>query len=330
MTVAHVHAQPPAGVSTETYATVAATLTGAGGATGTSGGRRRRRRDWAGWWFVGPFMLVFGLVFVAPLLYAMYLSLFRETLIGGNSFVGLENYAKAMVDPKFWEAMLRVSIFLLVQVRIMLRLALFAALALDSARLRWVPFYRLSIFLPYAVPGVVAVMIWGYMYGSQFGLVADINRFFGVDLPSPLAENLILVSIGNIVTWEFVGYNMLIFFSALKAVPQELYEAAEIDGAGTFRTIFSIKLPSIRGAMIIATIFSVIGSFQLFNEPSILQTIAPNSITTYFTPNLYAFNLSFAGSQFNYAAAIAIVSGVITMVVAYLVQLAGEKNEAKA
>jgi multiple sugar transport system permease protein len=79
---------------------------------------------------------------------------------------------------------------------------------------------------------------------------------------------------------------------------------------------------------VLCLIFSVIGSFQLFNEPSILQTIAPNSITTYFTPNLYAFNLSFAGSQFNYAAAIAIVSGVITMVVAYLVQLAGEKNEA--
>nr|WP_242616487.1 sugar ABC transporter permease [Microterricola gilva] len=293
-------------------------------------GRTRRKLNWSGWWFVGPFMLLFAVVFLAPLVYAIYLSLFRETLVGGNSFVGFENYAKAMVDPKFWDAMLRVTIFLLVQVPIMLGLALFAALALDSARLRWVPFYRLSIFLPYAVPGVVAVMIWGYMYGSQFGLVADINRFFGVDLPSPLAENLIMASIGNIVTWEFVGYNMLIFFSALKAVPQELYEAAEIDGAGAFRTIFSIKLPSIRGAMIIATIFSVIGSFQLFNEPSILQTIAPNSITSYFTPNLYAFNLSFAGSQFNYAAAIAIVSGIITMVVAYLVQLGGEKKEAKA
>ncbi|MGH3704185.1 MAG: carbohydrate ABC transporter permease [Agromyces sp.] len=325
MTVAHVQPQQPAGVSTETYATVAAT-----GAASNGGRRRRVRRNWSGWWFVGPFMLVFALVFIAPLVYAIYLSLFRETLIGGNSFVGLENYANALVDQKFWEAMGRVSIFLLVQVPIMLGLAMFAALALDSARLRWVPFYRLSIFLPYAVPGVVAVMIWGYMYGSQFGLVADINRFFGADLPSPLAENFILLSIGNIVTWEFVGYNMLIFFSALKAVPHELYEAAEIDGAGTFRTIFSIKLPSIRGAIIIATIFSVIGSFQLFNEPSILQTIAPNSITTYFTPNLYAFNLSFAGSQFNYAAAIAIISGVITMVVAYIVQLAGEKKEAKA
>ncbi|QDW61333.1 carbohydrate ABC transporter permease [Oerskovia sp. KBS0722] len=321
--VEHGPVEPSAGRATATPARVPATRSAAPP-------RRRIRRDWAGWWFVGPFMLVFALVFLAPLFYAIYLSLFRETLMGGNSFVGVANYAQALADPKFWGAMARVAAFLLVQVPIMLLLALFAALALDSARLRWVPFYRLSIFLPYAVPGVVAVMIWGYMYGSQFGLVADLNHFFGVELPSPLASNLILVSIGNIVTWEFVGYNMLIFFSALKSVPQELYEAAEIDGAGTFRTIFSIKLPSIRGALVIATVFSVIGSFQLFNEPSILQTLAPNSIPSYYTPNLYAFNLSFAGSQFNYAAAIAIISGVITMVVAYLVQLGGEKKGAGA
>lgn len=294
--------------------------------TGPEPTYRKNKRNWSGWWFVGPFMLVFALVFIAPLVYAIYLSLFRESLIGGNTFVGFNNYVLAIQDPKFWDATLRVSLFLVIQVPIMLFLAMFAALALDSARLRWVPFYRLSIFLPYAVPGVVAVMIWGYMYGSQFGMVADLNNFLGIQLPSPLASNLIMVSIGNIVTWEFVGYNMLIFFSALKAVPQELYEAAEIDGAGAFRTIWSIKLPNIRGAILIATLFSIIGSFQLFNEPTIMQAIAPNSITSYFTPNMYAFNLSFSGAQFNYAAAIAIISGLITMVVAYAAQLAGNKK----
>ncbi|UXW86263.1 sugar ABC transporter permease [Microbacterium azadirachtae] len=288
---------------------------------------RRSRPSWAGWWFVGPFMLVFALVLIAPLLYAIYLSLFRDSLIGGTHFVGLENYATAIVDPKFWDATGRVVLFLVVQVPIMLALALVAALALDSARLRFVPFYRLSIFLPYAVPGVVAVMIWGYMYGDQFGLVADLNRWLGDIVPSPLSSTWILPAIGNIVTWEFVGYNMLIFFSALQAVPQELYEAAEIDGAGALRTVFSIKLPAIRGAIVVATIFSIIGSFQLFNEPAVLQKIAPNSISSYFTPNMYAFNLSFAGSQFNYAAAIAIISGVITMIIAFFAQSLGSKEQ---
>ena len=189
------------------------------------------------------------------------------------------------------------------------------------------PLYRLSIFLPYAVPGVVAVMIWGYMYGDQFGLVADLNRWLGDIVPSPLSESFILPAIGNIVTWEFVGYNMLIFFSALQAVPQEQYEAAEIDGAGALRTVFSIKLPAIRGAIVVATIFSIIGSFQLFNEPAVLQKIAPNAISSYFTPNMYAFNLSFAGSQFNYAAAIAIISGVITMIIAFFAQSMGSKEQ---
>jgi len=290
-------------------------------------GLRRSRRSWAGWWFVGPFMLVFTLVLIAPLLYAIYLSLFRDSLIGGTHFVGFENYALAIVDPKFWDATGRVVLFLVVQVPIMLILALVAALALDSARLRFVPFYRLSIFLPYAVPGVVAVMIWGYMYGDQFGLVADLNRWLGDVVPSPLSATFILPAIGNIVTWEFVGYNMLIFFSALQAVPQEQYEAAEIDGAGALRTVFSIKLPAIRGAIVVATIFSIIGSFQLFNEPAVLQKIAPNSISSYFTPNMYAFNLSFAGSQFNYAAAIAIISGVITMIIAFVAQSMGSKEQ---
>ena len=136
-----------------------------------------------------------------------------------------------------------------------------------------------------------------------------------------------LASIGNIVTWEFVGYNMLIFYSALRVVPASLYEAAEIDGAGQIRIIRAIKLPAIRGALVIATIFSVIGSFQLFNEPAILQDLAPNAITTYFTPNLYAYSLSFSGQQYNYSAAVAIVMAVITMVIAYVVQLRGMRRE---
>ncbi len=125
-----------------------------------------------------------------------------------------------IVDPKFWDAFGRVALFLVVQVPIMLALAMVAALALDSARLRWAPLYRLAIFLPYAVPAVVASLIWGFMYGAQFGLVGNINSFFGIHLPDPFSSNLILASIGNIVTWEFVGYNMLIFYSALRVIPR--------------------------------------------------------------------------------------------------------------
>ncbi|MGN7860855.1 carbohydrate ABC transporter permease [Microbacterium sp. 22303] len=287
---------------------------------------RVKKRDWRGWQFTGPFAVVFALVFIAPLAYALYLSLFQNRLIGGDTFVGLDNYVAVLSDPKFWDGFTRVLLFLLIQVPIMLLLALIAALAIDSARLYARGLFRMVVFLPYAVPAVVAVLIWGFMYGNNFGLTANINDFLGADILRPFAPEWVLASIGNIVTWQFIGYNMLIFYSALKTIPSDLYEAAEIDGARGWQVIKAIKLPAARGAIVIATIFSIIGSFQLFNEPNILRPLANNVITTYFTPNMYAFNLSFAGQQYNYAATVAIVMGVITATIAYVVQLRGTRR----
>ncbi|MDF6022784.1 sugar ABC transporter permease [Streptomyces sp. JH34] len=291
-------------------------------------GGSRSRRGRMGWVFVGPFMAVFALVFLAPIAYSLYLSFFRDQLVGGTSFVGLDNFQRAFEDEQFWAAVGRVLLFLVVQVPVMLGLALLIALALDSGRLYGKSFFRIAVFLPYAVPAVVATLMWGFIYGTRFGLVGNINDALGVSLPDPLSPSLVLASIGNIVTWEFIGYNMLIFYSALRVVPKSLYEAAEIDGAGEWRVITAVKIPAIRGALVIATIFSVIGSFQLFNEPSILQSLAPNAITTYFTPNLYTFTLSFSGRQQNYAATVSLVMGVVTMIIAYAVQLRGMRKEA--
>lgn len=282
----------------------------------------------AGWGFVTPFLLVFAFALVAPIVYAIYLSLFRQQLIGGNAFVGFANYTSALTDSKFWDSVQRVALFLIVQVPIMLVLALFAALALDSARLRWASLYRLSLFLPYAVPAVVAALMWGFMYGNQFGLVARLSSTLHVGLPNPLSGPWVLTAIGNIVTWEFTGYNMLIFFAALRTVPNDLYEAAEIDGAGAIRTVTGIKLPALRPAFVVATVFSVIGSLQLFNEPNILQQLSPDTISTNFTPNMYAYNLSFAGQQYNYSAAIAIVMGILTVIAAGAVQVIGRRRAA--
>ena len=287
---------------------------------------RPRRRSFAGLWFVTPFLVVFAFVLITPVAYSIYLSVFRDKLVGGRSFVGLDNYAQLFADPKFWEGLGRVALFLAVQVPIMLALALVAALAIDSGRLRGSSFFRIAVFLPYAVPGVVAVLMWGFMYGDQFGLAANLNELIGSDVVQPLTPQWILIAVGNIVTWEFVGYNMLIFYSALRAIPVELYEAAAIDGAGAWRVVTSIKLPALRQAIVIATIFSIIGSFQLFNEPNILRTLIPSVISTYFTPNMYAYNLSFAGQQYAYAATLAIVMGVVTAVIAYVVQLRGSRE----
>ena len=149
---------------------------------------QKPKRDWTGWKFIGPFMIVFALVLIAPVLYSIYLSFFKDQLVGGNSFEGFENYGQALTDPKFWESMGRVTLFFVVQVPIMLGIALFAALAIDSARLHLSSFFRIAIFLPYAVPAVVATLMWGFMYGTKFGLVGNLNEFFNISIPNPLSS----------------------------------------------------------------------------------------------------------------------------------------------
>ena len=286
----------------------------------------KRKQYLAAYLFLLPFFVVFITMLVIPLVYAGYLSLFESKLIGGEVFAGLDNYARALTDPQFLGSLGRVGLFFIVQVPIMLGLALFFALALDTMRARGSKGIRLLIFMPYAVPAVVATLMWGYLYGPDFGPIAQIARAVGLGTPDFLSPGNILFSMMNIVTWEFIGYNMIIMYAALRAIPGELYEAAEIDGAGQFRLAWSIKIPAIRPAIMLTVIFSIIGSFQLFAEPSLLNTIAPTAITNSFTPNYYAYNLAFINQELNYAAAVAFLLGLVIAVISYFVQLGSERS----
>ena len=287
----------------------------------------KRKQYLAAYLFLLPFFVVFITMLVIPLVYAGYLSLFESKLIGGEVFAGLANYARALTDPQFLGSLGRVALFFVIQVPIMLGLSLFFALALDSARARGSKAIRLLIFMPYAVPAVVATLMWGYLYGADFGPIAQIARSVGLGTPDFLSPENILYSMMNIVTWEFIGYNMIIMYAALRSIPSELYEAAEIDGAGQFRLAWSVKIPSIRPAIMLTIIFSVIGTFQLFAEPSLLDFIAPTAITNSFTPNFYAYNLAFVNQELNYAAAIAFLLGLVIAVISYIVQLGSERSE---
>jgi multiple sugar transport system permease protein len=296
------------------------------GATRHPAPTRKRRRSRIGLAFIAPFAVLFALVFIVPILYAAYLSLFRQKLIGGDTFVGLANYGKLFQDPQFWDGVGRVVRFTVVQVPIMLILAMALALALDSMRLHGTKFMRVTIFLPYAVPAIVSTLMWGFLLGVKYGLFGSLNDALGTDF-NPFAPGTTLISIGVMVTWAFTGFNMLIFYAVLKAVPRELYEAAALDGANEFQVVRAIKLPALRRSLVVAIIFSIIGTFQMFNEPQILPSmVAGSGVTTYYTPNLYAYNLAFTGSQQGYAAALALVMAAITIAVAYAVQIRGLRN----
>ncbi|MEU9307632.1 sugar ABC transporter permease [Streptomyces sp. NPDC048256] len=271
-------------------------------------------------------MALFLLLFLAPLGYAAYLSLFQERLVGGTAFVGLDNYVRALEDPQLIHGVGRVASFFVIQVPVMLALALAFALALDSGLLRLSRVIRLGIFVPYAVPSVVAALMWGYLYGPDFGPFAQLSRELGLPAPDFLSDGWMLGSLANIVTWEFVGYNMIILYAALRTIPAELYEAAAVDGAGAWRIARSIKLPALRSALMLTLLFSVIGSFQLFNEPNLLMKVAPDVISSSYTANLYAYTLAFTGQQVNYAATVSFLLGVVIVIVSYAVLLTANRR----
>ena len=296
----------------------------------TASGRASRRRGPnhanSGYLFVLPFLVVFLTMLVLPLLYAAYLSLFREQLIGGSVFAGLDNYTRALGDDRLIGGVLRVARFFAFQVPIMLGLSLLAALAIDSGLLRFAKLFRVGIFVPYAVPAVVATLMWGYLYGPDFGPFAQLADKLGAAAPQFLSADNMLGSMANIVTWQFVGYNMIILYAALRAIPHDLYEAAAVDGAGAWRIAWSIKLPALRPALLLCLIFSVIGSFQLFAEPNLLQRLAPSVIDSGYTPNLYAYTLAFTGQEVNYAAAVSFLLGLVIVIASYTVLLATNRR----
>ena len=290
----------------------------------------RRRQIGAAYALILPFMILFLTMIVIPLVYAGYLSFFKTKLIGGVSFVGGENYVRALTDPSFLTGVGRMGLFLLVQVPLMLVLSLFSALALDSGMMRLARFVRLGIFVPYAVPSVIATLMWGYIYGPDFGPIAQIGEAVGLGAPPFFTNTGIFFSIINIVNWEFVGYNMIIMYAALRSIPSELYEAARVDGASEVRIATAIKIPSIRPAILLTVIFSVIGTFQLFNEPNLMRTLAPTVIGSDWTPNLYAYNIAFVNQDANYAAALAFVLGIAIMIISYVVQLSTQRRERRS
>ncbi|HET7660400.1 MAG TPA: sugar ABC transporter permease [Oryzihumus sp.] len=280
--------------------------------------RRRHRRTWVA--FVLPFTVPFTLFYVVPIVYAIWQSLFKTQRTGGifgesrQVFAGLEQYANVLGDDTFRQGVLRVLVFGVAQVPVMLLLALLIALVLDSAVARLRRFFRIAFFVPYGIPGVIAALMWAFLYSPQLSPIVDLLNTVGT-APDFLGPNLILWSIANVVTWTYTGYNMLIIFSALQALPQEVYEAARVDGAGALRTAWSIKIPLVRPALVLTAVFSIIGTLQLFTEPVVFQAISTN-VTSGYTPNMQAYAVA-AANNYPFSAAMSVMLALATFVLSF-------------
>jgi multiple sugar transport system permease protein len=298
--------------------------------TGAKASRNRLREAAVPYVFLAPFLILFVLFLILPLAYALVISVFADKLVGGTVFVGFENYAQALGDPAFWGGVRRMIYFGIFQIPIMLGLALVFALLLDSGAAWFTSVFRLGFFLPYAVPAVVATLIWGYLYGPTFGPFSQIADYLGLPAPVFLSDAWMLPSIANIVTWEFTGYNMIIMYAALQAVPTEVRDAGAVDGARPWQIALYIRIPLIFPAILLTGVFSIIGTFQLFNEPRVLQANAPGVITSGYTPNLYAYSLAFVNQEYNYSAAVSFALGAVVVVFSYVFMLVTSRREARS
>ena len=282
-----------------------------------------KRLSIAPWLLLAPFLLAFLLTFILPILMAVgqsFTTIDREGLFGeegiSTSFAWFENYRVALSDSGFVASIGRMLLFGVVQVSIMIALATVLALLLESASARWPGLFRAAYFLPYGVPGVLATILWSFLYVPGLSPIVDLaDSLLGVDVDF-LGSGTVLWSIANIVTWSYTGYNMLIIIAQLKSIPPELYEAARMDGAGPIRLAWTIQLPLIRPALMLTTVFSIIGTLQLFAEPQLLQQVSP-AVDSQYTPNLSAYTTAFAYNDYSVAAAQAVLIALVAFVLSF-------------
>jgi len=261
---------------------------------------------------MAPFLLLFLFTMVLPIVIAIgqsFMTVERRGLLGEEGvtsrFAGLENYVSALTNENFLSAIARMLLFGVVQVTVMIVAATVLALLLESASAKWPGFFRAAYFMPYGIPGVIATILWSFLYVPGLSPLVDVLGWFGVTVDF-LGPNMVLWSIANIVTWTYTGYNMLIIIAQLKAIPGDVYEAAKIDGASAMRIVTSIQIPLIRPALLLTIIFSIIGTLQLFAEPQVLSSMS-SGINSEYTPNLSAYAYAFQYNDIGMASAEAVI-----------------------
>ncbi|WP_033216190.1 carbohydrate ABC transporter permease [Kitasatospora phosalacinea] len=283
-------------------------------------GRRFEGRRWTPLGFLLPFGLLFAVTYLAPICYAVYESLFKLQRSGlglappTETFTGLSNYTAALADHAFTSSIVRVVLIGVVQVPIMLGLALVLALLLDARRTPAKRLFRLGFFLPYAIPGVIGGLMWSFLYEPSISPLTQALAHVGlhVDFTS---DGMLPWSVGNMLTWGWTGYNMIVIHSALKAVPGEFAEAAELDGCTGWRLAWHIKIPMVRPALVMTTVFSIIGMAQLYNEPVLMRAVAPN-LSSDWTPIMAAQN-EVAANNYHAAATRSVLLALVIFILSF-------------
>ena len=285
--------------------------------------------------YISPFFILFAITGLFPLLYTGYVSLHEWSLIGGEGdFVGFDNFAFVLGQEKFWVSLRNTfSIFLFSSIP-QVFIALVIAAVLDT-KIKGATFWRMGVLLPYIVTPVAIAIIFSVMFADKFGVVNTFLTSIAIDpigwhsevIPSHIA-------IATMVNFRWTGYQALIFLAAMQAIPRDYYEAAMIDGAGTFRRFFSITIPQLRPTIIFVVVTSTIGGLQIFDEPRLYDQFGQGgSDGQWRTLTMYIYNLGWIESNFGRASAVAwllfiiiIIFGVINLTISRTISSGGSKG----
>ncbi|HEV7950069.1 MAG TPA: sugar ABC transporter permease [Glaciihabitans sp.] len=287
--------------------------------------RPRSRTRLAPYLFVGPAVILFVLFMLVPIIYAAFLSFTEYKVQGGGIlgtkvqvFAGLDNYIAVLNDAALGTGFLNLAIYSAIAVPLTLGLALLFALLLDTPGVRATRFGQTAIFIPYAVPGVIAALLWGFMYLPTTSPFSYITESLGWGTIPFLEQAGIHGSIANIAIWGGVGFNMIIIYTSLRSIPTEIYEAARIDGANEWQIALRVKVPLVVPALLLTGIFSVIGALQLYSEPTTLKPMT-DVISQTWVPLMTIYRNAFLTDDLPGAAALSVLLAVGTVAISGLV-----------
>lgn len=254
-----------------------------------------------------PYLVLFGVFLLYPLVMGGYMSLFDWNAINSaeSTFIGLENYTRMMNDGQFWNALSNTLYFSLLTVPAIVVLALGLALGVNRD-IKGQGILRAIFFSPYILTVSVAALVWVEMYGTQYGVL---NHYLGMVMSNPphwlQSELFAMPALSMMTTWWLMGFSFVILLSARQSVPEYLYEAAKLDGAGTWRMFRDVTVPQISNALFFVVIINLIWAFQVFGQPYIMTAGGPGQTTE--TLVMYLYQAAFDQRSFGYAAAIGYV-----------------------
>jgi multiple sugar transport system permease protein len=276
------------------------------GRTPTGLGARLRRAFPPGLLFALPFLVLFALFMLWPLVQGVWMSLTDTSLSAHDpSFIGLDNYAEALGDAEMWRTIWHTVWFNVVSTVPLVAVALVMALLVYTGLPgQWV--WRLAFFAPYLLPVGVIGLLWLWLYQPDLGLYNHLLQAVGLDGYAWLSdESIALYAIVIATLWWTVGFNFLLFLAALQAVPDHLYEAAALDGAGAWRRLWHVTLPQLRRITGVVTVLQILASLKVFDQVYLLAKGGPNGSTRPVVEYLY--DMGFTGYRLGYASAISYV-----------------------